>query len=430
MIDLLNLEAFLIENSKISKKFITDFFGFQKKTLYNKHEPFTIDLEDIAFWLETRKSDIKELLIKYYLKNVDYIIIKNLMRFVPERYTKHGGHNKNLVLLTPDCFKMLCMRSKTKKADKIREYYLELEKLIDKYKDIIINEKNKKIELLEKDLKKDNYPIGNYSYIIQETDELNEIYFRIGQSGNLKNRMANHNSSSIHKKLISFKIKTDNKLQFESCLRSTMFNFRYIKNKDYYKIPSNKVEEAIQICKNVVKNFKNNNKELLGGKNNSNPDSDYIIDTKKIDSKIKKLFSKICKCTMWNMYENPNNAYHSGKKITTKILNTIIIPKSISNNLLIVPNHRFEEYFEYIDLSNDAITLKKLFNILFEYYNKQELSLAQLKKIPNDIDNHVKDAIKKIKFNKVYRIDVIGNLCRYEGIYKITNNIYRLILGS
>jgi hypothetical protein len=25
---------------------------------------------------------------------------------------------------------MLCMRSKTKKADKIREYYLELEKLI------------------------------------------------------------------------------------------------------------------------------------------------------------------------------------------------------------------------------------------------------------------------------------------------------------
>jgi len=271
-----------------------------------------------------------------------------------------------------------------------------------------------------------NYPIGNYSYIIQETDELNETYFRIGQSGNLKNRMANHNSSSIHKKLISFKIKTDNKLQFESCLRSTMFNFRYIK--DYYKIPSNKVEEAMQICKNVVKNFKN--KELLGGKNNFNSNSDYIIDTKKIDSKIKKLFSKICECTMWNMYENPNNAYHSGKKITTKILNTIIIPKSISNNLLIVPNHRFEEYFEYIDLSNDDITLKKLFNILFEYYNKQELSLAQIKKIPNDIDNHVKDAIEKIKFNKVYRIDIIGNLCRYEGLYKITDNIYRLILGS
>jgi hypothetical protein len=58
MLDLLNLETFLIENSKISKKFITDFFGFQKKTLYNKHEPFTIDLEDIAYWLETTKSHI------------------------------------------------------------------------------------------------------------------------------------------------------------------------------------------------------------------------------------------------------------------------------------------------------------------------------------------------------------------------------------
>ena len=37
------------------------------------------------------------------------------------------GHNKKLVLLTSNCFKMLCMRSKTKKADKIREYYLELD---------------------------------------------------------------------------------------------------------------------------------------------------------------------------------------------------------------------------------------------------------------------------------------------------------------
>ena len=67
---------------------------------------------------------------------------------------------------------MLCMRSKTKKANKIREYYLSLEKLIDKYKDTMIQEKDNKIRILENDLKKEVFPLGNYSYIIQEKDEI------------------------------------------------------------------------------------------------------------------------------------------------------------------------------------------------------------------------------------------------------------------
>ena len=46
------------------------------------------------------------------------------------------------------------------------------------------------------------------------------------------------------------------------------------------------------------------------------------------------------------------------------------------------------------------------------------------------MDNYVKDGIKKYKTEKVYRIDIIGSLCRYEGIYKISDNLYRLILGS
>jgi hypothetical protein len=97
--------------------------------------------------------------------------------------------------------------------------------------------------------------------------------------------------------------------------------------------------------------------------------------------------------------------------------------------MLIVPVHRFEEYNEYIDLSNDNITLNKLLDILFNYYNKEEMTLEQLKKIPNDMDNYVKDAIKKIKTGKIYRINIVGSLCRYEGIKKIDGNVYKLILG-
>ena len=117
------------------------------------------------------------------------------MLTVNRRQSNKGGHNKNLVLLTPDCFKMLCMRSKTKKADKVREYYIEIEKLIDKYKDIIIEENNKKIKVLENDLKKEKQPSGNICYIFEETDELNIKYYRLGQTENLAKRMVSHNST-------------------------------------------------------------------------------------------------------------------------------------------------------------------------------------------------------------------------------------------
>ena len=101
------------------------------------------------------------------------------------------------------------MRSKTKKANKVRQYYIDLEKLIDQYKDLIINQQTKKIEILENDLRKDILPNDGYCYIYLEKDEMNEEYYRLGQSGNLQKRFHNHNSSSAHKKIIAFKIKTD-----------------------------------------------------------------------------------------------------------------------------------------------------------------------------------------------------------------------------
>ena len=80
-----DLEKFLLENSNINKEFIIDFFGFQKKILYRKYQPFTIDLEDIAYWLDTRKPDLNKLLIKYYAKGLDYVIIERLLGAAPQQ---------------------------------------------------------------------------------------------------------------------------------------------------------------------------------------------------------------------------------------------------------------------------------------------------------------------------------------------------------
>lgn len=48
------------------------------------------------------------------------------------------------------------------------------------------------------------------------------------------------------------------------------------------------------------------------------------------------------------------------------------------------------------------------------------------------IDREDVDIIRKrVKNNKpVYPIEIVGNLCRYEDIDEISDNVYRLVLGS
>jgi len=178
-----------------------------------------------------------------------------------------------------------------------------------------------------------------------------------------------------------------------------------------------------------VKEFKNDN--IGGSKNKNNDDVKVTFDVKKINNKIAKIFSYSCKCIMWNMYDMPKKAYYNGKKITENKLKKNILPSTTINKLLIVPVHRFSEYVEIINLGNNKISYQKLFNILYKYYNKDKMNLDTLNKIPDDIDDYKKDAIKKYKSkNDVFRIDLIGSLSRFENIRQTSENIYELILGS
>ena len=58
--------------------------------------------------------------------------------------------------------------------------------------------------------------------------------------------MASHNSSSVHKKVVAFKIKTNNILHYEACLRGSMYNFRY-KNINVMFFLSYSIKEYIKI---------------------------------------------------------------------------------------------------------------------------------------------------------------------------------------
>ncbi len=96
--------------------------------------------------------------------------------------------------------------------------------------------------------------------------------------------------------------------------------------------------------------------------------------------------------------------------------------ETISNKLIILECQRASEYYRYLELKTKSYTYKELFEELHKFYCNTRLTLEELKLIPNDFHDYVKDAIKDIKKNKkIYLIDIMGSLCRFEKIYNVYN---------
>ena len=163
--------------TKINNDFIDDFFGlYDPNDKYN----FAINLENIAKWMNTNKSDLKETLVYSYKEKIDYKIIKGISNGM-------RGKPKDTILLTPKCFKLMAMQSKTKKAIQVREYYYELEQVIDQYKEYIIKGLEDKIKKLENNQKPKINPSKGVIYILETTDGLG--HYKVGKTKNLKQRL-------------------------------------------------------------------------------------------------------------------------------------------------------------------------------------------------------------------------------------------------
>ena len=70
------------------------------------------------------------LLEKNFKIDIDY---KNLLWSHPEQddnTKKHGGHNKEIFMLTIKTFKLFCIKADTKKAKEIHEYFVKLEEIL------------------------------------------------------------------------------------------------------------------------------------------------------------------------------------------------------------------------------------------------------------------------------------------------------------
>jgi phage anti-repressor protein len=135
----IKMQQFIKQYSDVPIGFIDDFFEINRD-MYN-HRELVINFDTIVRWLDVRKDNLKRLLNENFEPNFDYIVGK---------YQEPGiSPKKEQILLTPDCFKELCMLSRTAKAKEVRKYFLAVERLIKKYHHHIKNNLEARIELLE-----------------------------------------------------------------------------------------------------------------------------------------------------------------------------------------------------------------------------------------------------------------------------------------
>jgi hypothetical protein len=93
-----------------------------KKVLrYDAENDFVIDADDIAKWLSVYKFHVIKTLKKSYKENIDYTIKKSTIK---QTQRKYGGNNYKKVMVTPDCFKRMCMRSKSARAKELHTCFI------------------------------------------------------------------------------------------------------------------------------------------------------------------------------------------------------------------------------------------------------------------------------------------------------------------
>jgi len=194
----------LVEKVKLNftnyeqQMFLSSFYCYLK---YDFKNDFVIDLDNIWQWLGfSSKFNAKRLLENKFTINKDYNL--SLLQSAKQSNQTKGGHNKETFLLNVETFKKFCLKSDTKKADEVHEYFIKLENIMfditkeeseELKKHILqLENKNKETEenlIKQKELEREKVLLneyaaaGNMIYIIKvKTNEDGTYVVKIGES--------------------------------------------------------------------------------------------------------------------------------------------------------------------------------------------------------------------------------------------------------
>jgi phage anti-repressor protein len=223
------------------------------KEEYTENE-FIIDIELIADWLNLQKGNLKRVLKSNFEEDYDYTTEKTYIK------SKVGSTMKEDILLTPNCFKELCMIFQSKRAKEVRKYFIEMEKLIKRYYETIKETMYKEIVLLKNNQKpkKDYQKEELYVIEVQNTatvhklgkmGNIKEELYKIGKSGDIKQRLVGYNTRNANDILQLFIIPVKDIKSAEDCIKIECKRFQYRKYKEVYQINYKVLVDSLETCK-------------------------------------------------------------------------------------------------------------------------------------------------------------------------------------
>jgi len=240
------LVNFIVKRSNIPKDFLRDFFNLGGDSYGDTYK--NINFDDIVRWLGVQKNHLKRLLNDNFNIMDDYteekVLVKNKSR---------GANYVSKIMLTPDCFKELCMLSQTEKAKGVRKYYIVAEGLLrDHFEQIIIN-LNKELGLIKNNIKKPIEIIGGHIYILKAQNTTQKDMYKIGNSDDMKKRLRSYNTGNANNIEPLFVMKVDDIKMVEGCIKNIVREYQYKKNKEVYNIDFEFIKKLCIKCKNFIK---------------------------------------------------------------------------------------------------------------------------------------------------------------------------------
>jgi hypothetical protein len=244
-------------NNKLLNKLKLNFSSFEQQLFvssfycylnYDKNIDFVVDLDDVWKWLGfNQKYNAKYLLEKNFKIDTDYKNLAPELSGASLEKEKHGGQNKQTILLTIKCFKSLCLKAQTKKASEIHEYYMKLEETLH---EIVEEETNElKLQLEQKDniileikqtteqeklvLKKEKqraveqaiiiqFPVNTeciYFGTIDDTNKVGEKLIKFGHTNDLATRILDHRKKYTNFILVNA-FRVQNKVEIENLIKT------------------------------------------------------------------------------------------------------------------------------------------------------------------------------------------------------------------
>ena len=106
-----------------------------------------------------------------------------------------GGQNAEIILLTIRCFKKFCQLTRSKHGNDVREYFIDVEYKLNKYKNYIIEGLSDKIDAVKKGRKPKINSEKAIIYIFRTADSPENSLYKIGRTKDYN--LINHHYQKI-----------------------------------------------------------------------------------------------------------------------------------------------------------------------------------------------------------------------------------------